>query len=216
MLSFVQSYCCAPVFARPQAPSRFAVLGIIGFFCTTAPMAIAQVPPQLICDYADAPREPATTPAMSCMLRFDAIEINGLEPLSSGQPPSRYSWFMRQAEDRTRLLIPSLFRQSPTPTTLDLLVLGQNDVAVAPLFNLRLTQQDWQSSPNIKQWANYYPEAAILLNMEPPITEPEPDEPAAPEANPAPAPPSSTPGSLTPPPTLEMLPGLEMPPPTTP
>ncbi|AMA08666.1 hypothetical protein [Picosynechococcus sp. PCC 73109] len=176
--------------------SCLGLVGLVGLLSLTLPQAIAQAPPQLTCDYAEPPQDPAITPEMSCMLRFDAIEINGLEPLSSGQPPSRYSWFMRQAEDRTELLIPLLFRQSPTPSTLDLLVLGQNDVAVAPLFNLRISQQDWQRNPNIKQWASYYPEVDVLLNLSQPV--------ASNEATTSPA--SPTPETITPPPSLDTTP----------
>ncbi|MEB3226218.1 MAG: hypothetical protein VKJ86_10505, partial [Synechococcus sp.] len=198
MLFLIRNHCFAPVVSCLQAPGCPVVLGMIGVL-STVPMAIAQVPPQLTCDYVPEPQESALTPEMSCMLRFDAIEINGLEPLSSGQPPSRYSWFMRQAEDRTTGLIPSLFKQSPTPTTLDLLVLGQNDVAVAPLFNLRISQQDWQKNPSIKYWGTYYPEAAVLLNMNQPVLAGTPESPAVPTpAAPTPATPDATSPTLVP------------------
>ncbi len=176
--------------------SCLGLVGLVGVLSLTSPQAIAQAPPQLTCDYAEPPQDPTVTPEMSCMLRFDAIEINGLEPLSSGLPPSRYSWFMRQAEDRTELLIPFLFRQSPTPSTLDLLVVGQNDVAIAPLFNLRISQQDWQRNPSIKQWASYYPEVDVLLNLSQPV--------ASNEATTTPA--SPAPETITPPPSLDMIP----------
>ncbi|ANV83814.1 hypothetical protein AWQ21_05120 [Picosynechococcus sp. PCC 7003] len=183
--------------------SCWSLVGLVGLLSSMSPQAIAQVPPQLTCDYAEPPQDPTITPEMSCMLRFDAIEINGLEPLSSGLPPSRYSWFMRQAEDRTELLIPFLFRQSPTPSTLDLLVVGQNDVAIAPLFNLRISQQDWQQNPNIKQWASYYPEVDVLLNLSQPV--------ASNEAATSPAPTNPTPETITPPPSEGQIPDAGIP-----
>lgn len=79
---------------------------------------------------------------------------------------------------------------------MDLLVLGQNDVAVAPLFNLRISQQDWQRNPNIKQWASYYPEVDVLLNLSQPV--------ASNEAATSPA--SPTPETITPPPSLDTTP----------
>lgn len=172
----------------------------------TAPVAIAQGQPQLSCDYFAPPEDPNLTPQMSCTLRFDAIETAGMDvPV----PPSRYSLMMRRAEDHTQQIISTLFAESRPRGVLDLMVLGQNELAVAPLFNLRISEQDWQRNPNIRQWAKYYPEAASLLNLNPPPVASEPEAaPTTPAPTPtAPAQPETPPAA----PTLETTP-LPLPP----
>ncbi|PSN20826.1 hypothetical protein C7271_00055 [filamentous cyanobacterium CCP5] len=71
---------------------------------------------------------------------------------------------VRQAEALARAEVMSQFSANPQLTEVHIDVLGQRHGQVAPILSTRVSRQQWQTTPQIESWTQYYGVAYALLN----------------------------------------------------
>lgn len=72
-----------------------------------------------------------------------------------------------QSEAETNAYIDRAFAENPEIDSFRLTVLGQKIVEIVPLFSLKITRAQWQSSPHISSWARYNQASFALLQPRP-------------------------------------------------
>lgn len=68
-----------------------------------------------------------------------------------------------KSETETNAYIDRLFAENSEIESFRLTVLGQKNVEIVPLFALRITRTQWQSSPHISAWVRYNQASFALL-----------------------------------------------------
>lgn len=104
----------------------------------------------------------------------------------SRQIEESYESFIRRAEAVARAAAQRSFDGDILVTDVRVMVLGQNDGAIAPVLLLEVSRQSWRSRPDPQQWATYLPDAPALLGFEGLPGQAEPQPPAAPQQVPPP------------------------------
>lgn len=125
-----------------------------------------------------------------------------------------YESFLRRAEAVARAATQRSFDGDILVTDVRVMVLGQNDGAIAPVLLLEVSRQSWRSRPDPQQWATYLPDAPALLGFEGLPGQAEPQQPDAPQQ--VPPPPMSAPEGIGIPGTPIPVQGVPSPPPTIP
>ncbi len=111
----------------------------------------------------------------------------------SPQPNEAYDQFLRRAESQASQIIQQRLKQNPSLPEVRVVMVGEWQGAIAPLFSLTVSRQKWSTDPSVRRWATYFPDSRLLLglgspNSLSPSTTPTAAEPAPP--SPAPAPPA--------------------------
>ncbi|HEY9653200.1 MAG TPA: hypothetical protein V6C95_21255 [Coleofasciculaceae cyanobacterium] len=125
-----------------------------------------------------------------------------------------YESFLRRAEAVARAAAQRSFDGDILVTDVRVMVLGQNDGAIAPVLLLEVSRQDWRSRPDPQQWATYLPDAPALLGFEGIPGQAEPQPQAVPQQ--VPPPPMSAPQGIETPGTPIPVQGVPSAPPTIP
>lgn len=68
-----------------------------------------------------------------------------------------------KSEAETNAYIDRLFAENPEIEGFKLTVFGKKIVEIVPLFSLKITRSQWQSSPHISSWAKYNQASFALL-----------------------------------------------------
>lgn len=84
----------------------------------------------------------------------------------SRQIEESYESFLRRAEAVARAAAQRSFDGDILVTDVRVMILGQNDGAIAPVLLLEVSRQSWRSRPDPQQWATYLPDAPALLGFD--------------------------------------------------
>jgi len=102
-----------------------------------------------------------------------------------------YSQFLERANSLAKNTIEQRFKTDRELDALNVVVVGENNGAIAPLLAVRVNRDNWQANPNVQKWSNEFPFSQSLLGLE---SLPNPTAPSAAAAPPPPsAPPSDQP-----------------------
>ena len=104
-----------------------------------------------------------------------------------------YSQFIERANSLAKNTIEQRFKTDRELDALNVVVVGENNGAIAPLLAVKVNRDNWQANPNVQKWSNEFPFSQSLLGLEspPPLTTPS----AAAAPPPPSAPPSDQPDS---------------------
>jgi hypothetical protein len=100
-----------------------------------------------------------------------------------------YSQFLERANSLAKNTIEQRFKTDRELDALNVVVVGENNGAIAPLLAVRVNRDNWQANPNVQKWSNEFPFSQSLLGLESP---PPPKTPST-AAAPPPAPPADQP-----------------------
>lgn len=129
------------------------------------------------------------------------------------QPEQTFSQLIQQAELQATNLVEQEFAANPSITEVTVSILGDRDGQQAPLLIARVSRNDWQQQPAIRQWTKYFATSAVLLGFNQPentpAAVPENSPPTStqqptnspPSSNPVIQPSSSSPSPSTPTPS---------------
>ncbi|MBD1898603.1 hypothetical protein NDI44_21905 [Trichocoleus sp. DQ-A3] len=120
------------------------------------------------------------------------------------QPAETYEGFVRRAEVVARAAAQRSFDRDILVTDVAVMILGQNQGAIAPILSLKVTRGAWRSRPDTPRWATYFPNTKSLLGFVDDVTPSDQPVPATAEPPPAPAqgapatppPPTAVPGNI--------------------
>ena len=123
-----------------------------------------------------------------------------------GQPNETYEGLIRRAEAVARAAAQRTFDRDILVTDVAVMIMGQNQGAIAPILALKVNRGAWRSRPDVSRWATYFPSTKALLGFRDdviPDPQPAPAAPqqapaAAPQQAPAAAPPATPPTTITP------------------
>ncbi|WP_190442999.1 hypothetical protein [Trichocoleus sp. FACHB-90] len=124
-----------------------------------------------------------------------------------GQPNETYEGLIRRAEAVARAAAQRSFDRDILVTDVAVMIMGQNQGAIAPILALKVNRGAWRSRPDVSRWATYFPSTKALLGFRDDVI-PDPQQvpaaaPAAapqqaPAAAPAAAPRATPPTTITP------------------
>ena len=100
-----------------------------------------------------------------------------------------YNQFLERANSLAKNTIEQRFKTDRELDALNVVVIGENNGAIAPLLAVKVNRDNWQANPNVQKWSNEFPFSQSLLGLESP---PPPKTPST-AAAPPPAPPSDQP-----------------------
>ena len=103
-----------------------------------------------------------------------------------------YSQFLERANSLAKNTIEQRFKTDRELDALNVVVIGENNGAIAPLLAVKVNRDNWQANPNVQKWSNEFPFSQSLLGLE---SLPNPTAPSAAAAPPPGAPPPSAPPS---------------------
>jgi hypothetical protein len=98
-----------------------------------------------------------------------------------------YGQFLERANSLAKNTIEQRFKTDRELDALNVVVVGENNGAIAPLLAVRVNRDNWQANPNVQKWSNEFPFSQSLLGLE------SPPPPTTPSAAAAPPPPSAPP-----------------------
>ena len=109
-----------------------------------------------------------------------------------------YGQFLERANSLAKNTIEQRFQTDRELDALNVVVVGENNGAIAPLLAIQVNRDNWQANPNVQKWSNEFPFSQSLLGLESP---PPPTTPSA-----AAAPPPGTPPGVgdAPPPSAPL------------
>ncbi|ACK68556.1 putative FHA domain containing protein [Gloeothece citriformis PCC 7424] len=125
------------------------------------------------------------------------------------QPQESYEELLQRAEKLAKVTIDTRLKQDPSLDEIKVIIVGENQGAIAPLLMVKATRQGWINRPQVRPWATYFTDSRLLLGFDQPEVTPEPNQPTPqpPTAeNPTPQPPQSEQ-----PPQPQPLPLIEVP-----
>ena len=98
-----------------------------------------------------------------------------------------YGQFLERANSLAKNTIEQRFKTDRELDALNVVVVGENNGAIAPLLAVKVNRDNWQANPNVQKWSNEFPFSQSLLGLE------SPPPPTTPSAAAAPPPPSAPP-----------------------
>ena len=98
-----------------------------------------------------------------------------------------YGQFLERANSLAKNTIEQRFKTDRELDALNVVVIGENNGAIAPLLAVKVNRDNWQANPNVQKWSNEFPFSQSLLGLE------SPPPPTTPSAAAAPPPPSAPP-----------------------
>lgn len=99
-----------------------------------------------------------------------------------------YGQFLERANSLAKNTIEQRFKTDRELDALNVVVVGENNGAIAPLLAVKVNRDNWQANPNVQKWSNEFPFSQSLLGLESP---PPPTAPPAAAAPPPETPPSA-------------------------
>lgn len=115
------------------------------------------------------------------------------------QQSESYEQFVRRAETLANSTVQRRFQENRSLEELRVLVVGENQGAIAPLLTVQVNRDNWNGSPDVRRWQNVFPYSKDLLGFERPQAQLEkPTVPPSPTPTQVPTP---RPETLTPPAT---------------
>jgi hypothetical protein len=148
------------------------------------------------------------------------------------QPSENYDRFVQRAETLATQTVQQRFAENQSLDELRVLVVGENQGAIAPLLTVQVNRLDWRGEPNVKRWQTVFPYSQDLLGFNQqqaqidkptvptsPISTPEPVMSPSPiptpdtTATPPKQPPTLDPSEMFPLPYPDQIPSLEPQPP---
>lgn len=116
-----------------------------------------------------------------------------------GQPNETYEGLIRRAEAVARAAAQRSFDRDILVTDVAVMIMGQNQGAIAPILALKVNRGAWRSRPDVSRWATYFPSTKALLGFrDDVIPDPQPAPQQAPAAAPTAAPRATPPTTITP------------------
>ncbi|MBD2007044.1 MULTISPECIES: hypothetical protein [Cyanophyceae] len=116
-----------------------------------------------------------------------------------GQPNETYEGLIRRAEAVARAAAQRSFDRDILVTDVAVMIMGQNQGAIAPILALKVNRGAWRSRPDVSRWATYFPSTKALLGFrDDVIPDSQPAPAASPQQAPAAAPPAAPPTTITP------------------
>ena len=97
-----------------------------------------------------------------------------------------YNQFLERANSLAKNTIEQRFKTDRELDALNVVVIGENNGAIAPLLAVKVNRDNWQANPNVQKWSNEFPFSQSLLGLE---SLPNPTAPSAAAASPPGAPP---------------------------
>ncbi|MEB3355636.1 MAG: hypothetical protein VKK04_02735 [Synechococcales bacterium] len=97
-------------------------------------------------------------------------------------PQEPFEAFIQRAEVAADAMVDQYFSQYPQANQIAVTVIGANQGLQAPVLSVDVTRSQWQSRPNLEQWATYFPSTRTLLGFVSPTSED--DSEGLPEAAP--------------------------------
>lgn len=110
-----------------------------------------------------------------------------LKAIVPGDRTTTFTTLLEQAQILAAQAIAQEFATNPAISEVWISVLGERQGQVTPLLAVRVTRSQWQTSPNLNQWIEYFTDARVLLRFETPQTasvSPQPPQPVIPVAPP--------------------------------
>jgi len=85
-----------------------------------------------------------------------------------------YGQFLERANSLAKNTIEQRFKTDRELDALNVVVVGENNGAIAPLLAVKVNRDNWQANPNVQKWSNEFPFSQSLLGLEspPPLTTP--------------------------------------------
>lgn len=101
------------------------------------------------------------------------------------QPNETYETLVNRAEAAARAAAQASFDRDIQVTDVSIIIVGQNQGAIAPVLSLKVSRPQWRSRPDAQHWTTYFTNAQFLLRFKDLATttpaQPETDTPATPE-----------------------------------
>lgn len=108
------------------------------------------------------------------------------------QPNETYETLVDRAEKAARSAAQASFGRDTKVTDVSIVIVGQNQGAIAPILSLKVSRAQWRSRPDAQHWATYFTTAQFLLRFKDVATttddQPGNYNPATPSQTPAPSP----------------------------
>jgi hypothetical protein len=82
------------------------------------------------------------------------------------KPNETYDELVRRAEVTATAATQARFEQNTQVTNVALMIVAQNQGAIAPLLSLQVSRTQWQSRPDAQRWATYFTSAKALLRFD--------------------------------------------------
>ena len=92
-----------------------------------------------------------------------------------------YNQFLERANSLAKNTIEQRFKTDGGLDALNVVVIGENNGAIAPLLAVKVNRDNWQANPNVQKWSNEFPFSQSLLGLE---SLPNPTAPSAAAAPP--------------------------------
>lgn len=144
----------------------------------------------------------ATTGINPSIVLAKPVEYN--IPISR-QTQESYEQLMQRGENLAQSTINTRLKQNPSLDQIKVIIVGENEGAIAPLMSVQVSRQGWMNTPQVRYWATYFTDSRLLLGFDQAVATPTQPQPTAEK------PPSPTPeGQQAPQP--QQIPLLEDPP----
>lgn len=82
------------------------------------------------------------------------------------QPNETYQTMLSRAEAAAAIAVQQSFNQDILPTNVSVMIIGQNQGAIAPVLSMDVNREQWLSNPDIQRWVTYFTAARSLLGFE--------------------------------------------------
>jgi hypothetical protein len=90
------------------------------------------------------------------------------------EPNETFQTLMKRAEVVARAAVQRAFDTDILATDASIFINGRSGGLEAPLLSVQISRFQWQSFPDARRWATYYPSTQGLLRLDPPVTVSEP------------------------------------------
>ncbi len=82
------------------------------------------------------------------------------------QPAETYQTMLSRAEAAALNAIQQSFNQDILMTNVSVMIMGQNQGAIAPVLSMDVNREQWLSNPDVQRWVTYFTAARSLLGFE--------------------------------------------------
>ena len=82
------------------------------------------------------------------------------------QPNETYQTMLSRAEAAAVIAVQQSFNQDILPTNVSVMIIGQNQGAIAPVLSMDVSREQWLSNPNVQRWVTYFTTTRSLLGFE--------------------------------------------------
>ena len=82
------------------------------------------------------------------------------------QSTETYETLLRRAEAASRAAVQRSFDQDILVTDVAVIIVAQNQGAIAPILSLQVSRPQWGRRPDAQSWTTYFPNAQLLLGLQ--------------------------------------------------